>query len=72
MTLHSGEFECRAQYRGKNDTYTADITVRPKLSYIPPPHINVTKVSFNYQINLIRNLLALFLILDEFFSLLES
>ena len=44
MSLHSGEFECRAQYRGKNDTYTADITVRPKLSYIPPPNINITKV----------------------------
>ena len=69
MTLHSGEFECRAQYRGKNDTYTADITVRPKLSYIPPPHINVTKVSFNHQVNFNKKV-ALFLILDVFFSLL--
>ena len=42
MSLHSGLFECKAQYRGKNDTLIADMTVLPKLSYVPPPHINTT------------------------------
>ena len=41
-SLHSGLFECEAKYRGRNDTYIVDITVRPKTSYVPPPHINIT------------------------------
>ena len=38
--LHSGFFECQASYMGRSDSYTIDVTVRPKTSFVPPPHIN--------------------------------
>ena len=40
--VHSGTFECIANYRGKNDSLIVDLMVRPKTSYVPPPHINTT------------------------------
>ena len=39
---HTGFFECRAVFRGQEDSYTGDITVRSTTSYVPPPHINLT------------------------------
>ena len=40
--LHAGYFTCKANYRGTEDIYMVDITVRTKTSYVPPPHINNT------------------------------
>ena len=40
--LHSGFFECKASYMGRSDSYTIDVTVRPKTSFVPPPYINMT------------------------------
>ena len=39
---HSGEFECKAEYRGKTETLNTDIIVRSNNVYVPPPHINNT------------------------------
>lgn len=43
VSLHSGVFECKANFRGKNDSLLCDIEVLPKTSYVPPPHINMTR-----------------------------
>ena len=40
--LHMGTFECKASFRGHNDSFIGDIIVRPARSYVPPPHINTT------------------------------
>ena len=42
MDLHAGTFECKASYRGYNDSYVAEIIVREARAYVPPPHINNT------------------------------
>ncbi|XP_023347785.1 vascular endothelial growth factor receptor 1, partial [Eurytemora carolleeae] len=39
---HTGIYTCQARFEGKTSEYKTQLIVRPKTSYVPPPHINKT------------------------------
>jgi hypothetical protein len=39
---HTGIYTCQASFEGKTSEYKTQLMVRPKTSYVPPPHINKT------------------------------
>ena len=42
LKQHAGIFVCKGSYRGKEESYTLQVSVSMKTEYVPPPYINRT------------------------------